>query len=239
MTSPNGRPKLRAQVKLPLRALVFNNKAGKALPYRLLKPLAYDPATKYPLVVLLHGGGERGMDNAKQMVHGVPQFASKQNRQKHPCFLIAPQCPEGAKWVDVDWGAAAHTIPKKMTEPTRLTSELIDSLPREYSIDTYRIYLTGLSMGGFGVWDLLARFPNRFAAAVVVCGGADEATAERIKHVPIWAFHGARDTAVMPSRSQNMIAALKKAGAEPKFTEYPDVGHDSWSKAYRDPQMFE
>jgi predicted peptidase len=229
---------LKAQASLPLDALVYKDKDGKTLPYRLMKPVGYDPSKKFPLVVFLHGGGERGTDNQKQMVHGVPQFASKENREQYPCFLIAPQCPEKVQWVDVDWKLPAHTIPMEMTEPTRLTMELIEAIEKEFSIDKSRIYITGLSMGGFGTWDLLARYPHVFAAAVPICGGADEATAAQIKNVPIWAFHGAKDGTVQIIRSRNMVAALEKAGGKPKYTEYPDVGHDSWNPAYKDAEMF-
>jgi len=214
---------------------VFEDADGK-LPYRLLKPPKVGEGKKYPLVVFLHGAGERGTDNEKQLIHGVPQFVA--NIDKYPCFLIAPQCPEGKRWVEVDWSADSHTQPKEPGEVGRLTLALIEKSIRELPVDPKRVYLTGLSMGGFGTWDLVARRPELFAAAVPVCGGADEATAPTIKTIPIWAFHGAKDTVVKPARSRNMIAALKKAGGKPKYTVYPDVGHDSWNNAYRDPELF-
>jgi predicted peptidase len=216
---------------------VFTDADGKTLPYRLLKPDDYDPKKKYPLVVFLHGAGERGADNVKQLIHGVPEFVKPENRKDYPCFLIAPQCPEKARWVEVDWGAASHTMPKEPSEPMRLLLQLIPALQKEYSIDDKRVYVTGLSMGGFGTWDLIARKPEWFAAAAPVCGGGDEATAEKIAKLPIWAFHGDQDGAVKPSRSRNMIAALEKAGGKPKYTEYKGVGHDSWVPAYRDPEL--
>ena len=226
-----------AQEKLSLEKIVWKDPSGKELPYRFMKPEGYEATKKYPLVIFLHGAGERGSDNDKQLIHGVPQFASKENREKYPCFLIAPQCPDNVKWVDVDWSAATHTTPKEMTEPSRMTIALIESTLKQYSIDPKRVYLTGLSMGGYGTWDLLARRPDLFAAAVPVCGGADEATAEKIKNIPIWVFHGAKDGAVKPARSRNMVAALEKAGGKPKYTEYQNVGHDSWNPAYKDAEM--
>ena len=226
-----------AQEKLPLEKAMWKDASGKELPYRLMKPEGYDATKKYPLVVFLHGAGERGNNNENQLVHGVPQFVSKENREKYPCFLIAPQCPSNSKWNDVDWGAATHTLPKEMTDASRMTIALVESLLKEYSIDPKRVYLTGLSMGGYGTWDLLARRPELFAAAVPVCGGADEATAEKIKNIPIWVFHGAKDGAVKPARSRNMVAALEKAGGKPKYTEYQNVGHDSWNPAYKDAEM--
>jgi predicted peptidase len=231
-------PAARAKEELPLEKLVFTDALSEKLPYRLLKPEKIDPAKKYPLVVFLHGAGERGNDNEKQLVHGVTEFASKENRAKHPCFLIAPQCPDGAKWADVDWGADRHTLPKEMSTPARLTVELVETMLKTEPIDSKRIYLTGLSMGGFGTWDLIARRPDLFAAAAPVCGGGDEATAEKIKNIPVWAFHGAKDGAVKVARSRNMITALEKVGGKPKYTEYLDVGHNSWDRAYKDPEFF-
>ncbi|MBY0525200.1 MAG: prolyl oligopeptidase family serine peptidase [Gemmataceae bacterium] len=221
---------------LPLEKRTFTDGKGKTLPYRLLKPEDYDPKKAYPLVLFLHGAGERGTDNDKQLVHGVPDFVK--NRKEYPCLLIAPQCPANVKWVDVDWGADSHKQPAEMTEPMRLTLELIPALQKEFTIDTKRIYATGLSMGGYGVWDIVVRKPDLFAAAVPICGGGDEATAKQIAKLPVWAFHGAKDGAVKVSRSRNMIDALKKTGGEPKYTEYPNEGHGSWVPAYRDAEMF-
>jgi predicted peptidase len=232
-------PMAEAQDDPPLEKHVYQDDAGRKLPYRLLRPAMIADGKKYPLVIFLHGAGERGTDNEKQLIHGVPQFATKANREKYPCFLIAPQCPEGKRWIEVDWSAERHTQPKDPGEVGRRMLGLIEKAINELPVDPKRVYLTGLSMGGYGAWDLLARRPNLFAAAAIVCGGADEATAERIKDIPQWAFHGAKDTAVKPERSRNMVAALRKAGGTPKYTEYPDVGHDSWNRAYRDPELHE
>ena len=220
-----------------LEKKTYKDAGGKVLPYRLLKPDHYNPEKKYPLVVFLHGAGERGSDNEKQLVHGVPEFASEPNRHKYPCFLIAPQCPDDMKWSDVDWGASTHRQPKEPSEPGRLVLELIGALQKQYSIDAQRIYLTGLSMGGYGTWDLIVRRPDLFAAAVPICGGGDETEAPRIAKMPIWVFHGAADGVVNPARSRHMVEALWQAGGKPGYTEYPDRGHDSWVPAYRDPEM--
>ena len=220
-----------------LEKKIYADADGKKLPYRLLKPMTVDPNEKYPLVVFLHGAGERGDDNEAQLRHGVPEFLKPENRKDYPCFLIAPQCPAAQKWVDVDWGGDTHMQPKEPSEPIRLVLGLIDDARKDYPVDPKRVYITGLSMGGFGTWDILARRPDLFAAAVSICGGADETTAAKIAKIPIWAFHGAKDGAVKVSRTRNMIEALKKAGGEPKYTEYPDVGHDSWVPAYKDAEM--
>lgn len=222
----------------PLEKRVFKGAGGKTLPYRLLLPGKQDPGTRYPLVLFLHGAGERGTDNEGQLRHGVPAFASAAGQEKYPCILVAPQCPTGARWVEVDWGAASHQQPEQPSAPMALTLELLDALCKELPVDRSRVYVTGLSMGGYGTWDILARRPEMFAAAAPVCGGADEATAGRIAHIPVWVFHGAKDGVVKTSRSRNMIQALQKAGARPKYTEYPDVGHAAWGPAYKDPELF-
>jgi predicted peptidase len=225
-------------VKEHLEKRTFKNAGGKQLTYRLLKPADYDPKQEYPLVLFLHGAGERGSDNERQLVHGIRDFAKPEVRTMYPCFLVVPQCPANEKWSDVDWGAEKHQQPGRPSEPMLLTLELLEALRKEFRIDARRIYITGLSMGGYGTWDVLVRRPELFAAAVPVCGGGDEAQAGVIAKIPIWAFHGAKDQAVRVERSRNMVAALKKAGGNPRYTEYPDVGHDSWVPAYRDPELY-
>jgi len=210
---------------------------GRTLLYRMMSPAKIESGKTYPLVLFLHGAGERGDDNTAPLVHGMADFAKDENRAKYPCFVIAPQCPNERKWVEVDWTLTAHTIPETPSEPMKLVIELLDTLPKENPIDLDRVYVTGLSMGGYGTWDLIARFPDRFAAAVPVCGGADEATAPKIAKLPIWAFHGVHDTAVIPERSRRMVDALRAAGGKPGYTEYPDVAHNSWVRAYSDPHM--
>jgi predicted peptidase len=207
----------------------------KGLKYRLFKPDAIEG--KIPLVLFLHGAGERGDDNLAQTRHGVKAFTAR--RAKHPHVLVAPQCPKDKKWSDVNWQAMSHTTPEKPSEPMALVMELLDVLPKELPIDPKRIYVTGLSMGGYGTWDLLARRPELFAAAVPVCGGGDETSAASFAKVPQWIFHGDKDGVVKPERSRNMVEALKKAGGDPKYTEYPGVGHNAWDKAYADPALFE
>ncbi len=216
---------------------VFKSEHG-SLPYRMLRPKDYDQSNRYPLVMFYHGAGERGDDNVVQLVHGMNDFASDDVMENYPCFVIAPQCPTGFQWVDTPWTADSHVMPKEPTAPIQLSFDLITSLQKEVSIDEKRIYVTGLSMGGFGAWDAIQRFPNRFAAAAPVCGGGDPAYAKKIAHVPLWAFHGDADTAVKPKRSRDMIAALKEGGGSPKYTEYPGVGHNSWAATYANRQLY-
>jgi predicted peptidase len=220
-------------------AAAYRDSAGKTLPYRILTPARVEPGKRYPLVVFLHGGGERGDDNGKQLVHAMNDFASDAIMAKHPAFVVAPQCPEGKRWVEVEWSADSHTMPEMPSEPLAALFGLVDSLTRSQPIDTRRLYITGLSMGAFGVWDAIQRRPELFAAAAPVCGGGDPILAKQIHVVPIWAFHGAVDKTVKVKRSREMVEALKEVGAEPKYTEYPDVGHDSWTRTYKDPALYE
>jgi predicted peptidase len=208
------------------------------LPYRLLKPDGYAKDSKecYPLVVFLHGGFGRGTDNQKQLRSGVDEFVKESTRKKHPCFLAVPQCPPDKLWFNVGPQDVRGNLPlpKSPTEPSALVLDLIEALCNEFRIDKDRIYLTGLSMGGYGTWDLISRRPDLFAAAIPVAGGGDPAQAEKLAKLPIWAFHGAADPLVPVERARDMIAAIKKAGGAPKYTEYKGVSHDAWTPTYRD-----
>ena len=214
-----------------------------SLPYRLLKPDGYDrdKNVRYPLVVFLHGIGERGADNERQLLHGVKEFVKESTRKKHPCFLAVPQCPSDNLWVIVTpWDVGGNlSLARSPTQPTAMVLDLIDSLCKEYRIDSDRIYLTGISIGGYGTWDLASRKPGLFAAAMPVCGGGDPAQAEKLAKLPIWVFHGDADSSVPVERSRDMIAAIRKAGGEPKYTEYKGVGHDSWTPTYKDSEVFD
>lgn len=210
---------------------------GAKLPYRLFKPKGADGTSKLPLVLFLHGAGERGEDNQAQLKHAVKYFVA--NQAQHPCFIAAPQCPAKLQWVDTPWGNPKHAMPAQPTDPMRLALEMVTLLEKELPIDPRRIYVTGLSMGGFGTWDAIQRDPKRFAAAVPVCGGADEAAAPAIAKVPVWVFHGGNDDVVKTARSRNIVEALKSAGSAVKYTEYAGVGHGCWDKAYQEKGLFE
>lgn len=217
----------------------YEDANGRRLLYRMMRPETVEAGKKYPLVLLLHGAGERGDDNVKQLVHGAKEFAKPENRTKYPCFLIVPQCPDGRKWVEVDWTLKSHTMPEKIGDPLRLAVELVEKLAAELPVDRDRLYITGLSMGGFGTWDAIQRRPELFAAAMPVCGGGDTAEAAKLKNLPIWAFHGDADTLVWPVRTTAMIEAIRSVGGTPKMTIYPAVSHDSWNPAYADPAAME
>jgi predicted peptidase len=230
--SQDATPPQPADPREVFEARVLETTGGAAFPYRLLKPLEYDPQQQYPLVLFLHGAGERGDDNEKQLVHGGRNFAHEAMRRRHPAFVVFPQCPTEKRWVEVPWDAEAHTAPKDPSETMQSVFELIDALQKEFSVDESRIYCVGLSMGGYGAWDLLYRKPDLLAAAVPICGGGDPATIEKFKHVPIWAFHGDLDPTVPVNRSREMVKALEAAGARPIYTEYEGVPHDSWTQTF-------
>ena len=228
---------LAADAKEVFEPRVFKGADGHELNYRLMKPKDYDPQQIYPLVLFFHGAGERGDDNVAQLVHGMNDFAKDENREKYPCFVVAPQCPVEKRWVEVDWTLDAHDFDEKPSDTMRLVIELLDSLPKEYALDKSRLYVTGLSMGGFATWDMISRFPDKFAAAAPVCGGADLKLAPKLVKVPIWTFHGDKDTVVKLHRTVDMVAAIKGSGGKPLYTEYKDVGHNSWTLAYSDPEL--
>jgi predicted peptidase len=218
-------------------ARTFTSDHG-SLPYRILSPAEVRAETKYPLVIVLHGAGERGEDNKSQLHHGGSLFLNAKNREKYPTFVVFPQCPNGKRWVEVDWGdPKPHQQPKEPGFSMSLLLELIPSLEKTLPVDTSRVYVMGLSMGGFGVWDIAARHPDWFAAAVPICGGADDSTAPLLAKLPVWAFHGDQDNTVKPGRTRSMIEALKKAGGNPKYSELPGVSHNAWSPAFANPDL--
>ena len=216
---------------------------GHVLPYRFYEPETMKKGEKYPLVIFLHGAGERGFNNRTQFM----RFAPTLFWQKYPCFVIAPECPERVAgkpnaesvWVDTPFGATAHQMSKKPTWPMQLAMELIKKVIKENNIDKHRIYITGLSMGGFATWEILQREASLFAAAVPVCGGGDPAYAAKMVNLPLWIFHGDSDKTVPVNRSRDMLTAIEKAGGHPKYTEYPGVGHDAWTPTYGNPEVWD
>ncbi|MHC1706906.1 MAG: dienelactone hydrolase family protein [Bacteroidales bacterium] len=207
------------------------------LPYRLMRPLNILEGQHYPLLILLHGSGERGRDNEKQLIHGAGYFADSISR--YPCFMLVPQCPENKRWVNMDWSLVNPVQPENISLPLQLTVNLTDSLIQSLPVDPSRIYITGISMGGQGVWDLLYRFPGKFAAAVPVCGSADSIIAPVIKDIPLWAFHGENDDVVPLAAMENLIVAIRTAGGKPVFSKFQGVGHNAWDYAYKDPLLLQ
>lgn len=197
--------------------------------YLLFLPQGYQPKgeKRWPLILFLHGAGERGTNLSKVTVHGPPKIVKA--RPDLPFIVVSPQCPEGETW----------------SNDTLLA--LLDDVSKRYRVDTNRVYLTGLSMGGFGTWSLGVQHPERFAAIAPICGGgetirvllASRRNSAAIKSLGVWAFHGAKDPVVPPEESERMVNALKKAGAKDvKLTVYPDAEHDSWTEAYQNEELY-
>jgi predicted peptidase len=188
--------------------------------HQLFLPKAYAASAdeKFPLIIFLHGSGERGDDLAKVKVHGPPKIVDTD--PNFPFIVVSPQAPEGERW-----------------EIAKLDA-LLAEVRKTYRIDESRIYLTGLSMGGFGTWDWAIARPGLFAAIAPVCGRSDVSRAAALKDMSVWAFHGDNDPAVDMSGSFDMVAAVRKAGGNPRLTIYPDTGHDSWTRTYADPALY-
>ena len=208
----------------------YTNAAGEVLLYRCAAP----QRARAPLVLFLHGAGERGNDNAKQLKHAVGPILDFFARKGESVCLLAPQCPEGRKWVEVDWSAPSHVMPAQPSDPLRLALELVDKTIREQDIDPARVYVTGLSMGGFGTWDALCRRPELFAAGMPVCGGGDPQQVARFRTVPVYVVHGGADKVVPTARSRAMVSALWGVDGHVLYTEYPGCGHNSWGPAFSD-----
>ena len=192
-----------------------------------------------PVLLFLHGAGERGSDNAKQLYHGAAEVISWCERNKQKVLLLFPQCPEEQQWVNTPWGDLSHTLPEK-SEAMGLALELLEKEISRAGADRSRIYISGISMGGYGTWDAVSRFPELFAAAFPVCGGADTAQASKLTQLPFLTFHGDSDTVVPTSRTRDMVQALKAAGSvNVTYCEVPDCGHDSWFTAFRSDASWE
>ena len=187
--------------------------------YLLYLPKDYkEENQKFPLLLFLHGAGERGDDLQKVAIHG-PAKLIKQGKE-FPFIIVSPQCPEN-QWWDID-----------------ALNVLLNDIVKKFKVDEDRIYVTGLSMGGYGTWALALKYPHCFAAIAPICGAGNPVLARTIKHLPTWVFHGAKDQVVPIKHAQDMVDALKKVGGNVKFTIYPEAGHDSWTETYNNPELY-
>ena len=215
----------------------YTNAAGKVLLYRVAEPAKSEPGKKYPLVVFLHGAGERGNDNAAQLKNATRFILAYMREKGADGYFVAAQCPKDKQWVDTPWGNLAHRMNEKPSESMDLLLELVGKLRQQESVDASRVYVTGLSMGGYGTWDAVQRRPEWFAAALPCCGGGDTTLAWKIRDVPIWTFHGFKDQAVPVSRSRDMVSALWAVGGNIRYREYPDLMHWCWDQTYSDDKV--
>lgn len=203
---------------------VFEKTITKTLSckYLLFLPQGYGQKNqRWPLILFLHGAGERGDDLDLVKKHGPPKIVEQ--RKDFPFIVVSPQCP-GASW----W-----------TDEIEVLTNLLDDIVTRYQVDSARIYLTGLSMGGYGTWSLAAAQPERFAAIAPICGGGKRFMADRLENVPVWAFHGAKDPVVPVRESEEMVSAVNARGGSAKLTVYPDAGHDSWTATYNDQELYD
>jgi predicted peptidase len=212
-------------------------KGNDTLPYRLLRPIHFQLGKIYPVVLFLHGAGERGRDNERSLTHLPGALTDSAGQRDFECFILVPQCPRGRRWVDVHWSDSAHRMPP-LSVVGGLVLAALDAVLAQPGTDSTRVYVTGLSMGGFGAWDFACRFPGKFACAVPVCGGGDENQAGSLRMVPVWAFHGARDEVVRPERSIRMTKAVNAAGGNARLTLLHGVPHNCWTQVYKDPELF-
>ena len=201
--------------------------------YRLFVPPDYDAAKKYPIVLWLHGAAGRGSDNFSQLAGGNSPgshfLTAPQNQAKYHAFVLAPQVDATKGW------ARPHTNTPSVA--IRLALEILDTIEKQYSIDRAREYAVGQSMGGEGVWAALSIAPQRFAAAIALCGYGDAYMIPRVAKIPVWIFQGEEDPAVPVTRAREWVAELRKAGGAPKYTEYPSIGHNVWDVAFSEPGL--
>lgn len=213
-------------------------KDGTVIRYRWSAPEKVEPGKTYPLILFLHGAGERGTDNTAHLKHGVGPILENAEKLNQPVFLIAPQCPPDRWWAPVNREAGRLTEADKPNNLLDAVLALCAETAEKQPVDPKRFYVTGISMGGFATWDVLGRAPGKIAAAVPICGGGDPSLVKRYKDVPIWAFHGEADPVVPVKTTQDMVAALREAGVRTKVTYYPDEQHESWIPAYKDPALY-
>ncbi|MEX0314478.1 MAG: prolyl oligopeptidase family serine peptidase [Allomuricauda sp.] len=218
-------------------------KDGESIPYRILLPKNFDPSEKYPLILFLHGSGERGSDNEAQLVHGSKLFLKEEVRNNFKAIVVFPQCKAQSSWARID---VEGDFPNREfifyedAEPTKdmlLLEGLLKHLKKAYKLDKKRIYVGGLSMGGMGTFELVKRNPKVFAAAFPICGGANPEISNKLKKPHWWVFHGSADQVVPEKYSAQMVDALKTKGINVTYSVYEGVGHNSWDNAFAEPEL--
>ncbi|WP_313791647.1 MULTISPECIES: alpha/beta hydrolase-fold protein [Flavobacteriaceae] len=229
------------QSKYESKMLIDGN---DTLQYRIMYPKNFQEDGNYPVVLFLHGAGERGSDNQSQLTHGGKLFATDYLQERYPAIVIFPQCPKESYWSNVDVDRSTYPVKLNFnykdgpTKPLKMVMDLLDTTIRKSYTNDHQIYLMGLSMGGMGTFELLSRKPNTFAAAIPICGGGDpESVSVYANETPLWVFHGAQDNVVNPLQSMEIVSALLKVGAYPKFTIYDFANHNSWDPTFAEPDL--
>ena len=215
-------------------SLVFKDSCGLTLPYRRLIANPEQPG-RFSLMIFFHGAGSVGEDNFLQMrIPGLP-FVRYVRKHKLKTVLLFPQCRKGCRWVDVPWGDRAHILPECPSAQMNAAMELLKAALSEFDPAPEKIYAGGISMGGYGAWDIVSRMPETFSAILAICGGADVKQAPKLRHLRVCDFHGARDTVVPTSRSRDMIKALRDVGCgQILYRELPEAAHNAWDAAFAD-----
>ncbi len=220
----------------------YTSRDGKKLLYRILYPEHYDRNKKYPLLLFLHGAGERGNDNEKQLIHGSKQFLDSQVRKRFPAIVVFPQCPEEDFWSSVKFDRDADPLQfdfdytRPANQSLLLAIGLVKELIANEGVENRCVFIAGLSMGGMGTFEAVYHYPDLFAAAMPICGGGDTVRYTKVK-TPFWIFHGAADQVVDVKYSRAMVNTLKQLKVKVKYTEYPGVNHNSWDSAFAEPDF--
>ena len=232
-----------AQASSDYQSAVYTE-SNHSLYYRILKPKNQDVNKKYPLILFLHGSGERGDDNTAQLKHGSTLFTTEKNRDNFNSFVVFPQCPRNDFWANINYSNEGNGLGfgfKKDAPPQKslkMVMGLLDELLKNPSVDSSQIYVMGLSMGGMATFELLHRRPGVFAAAIPICGGANTENASiYAKSTPVWIFHGTDDRVIHPKYSIEMVEAINEAGGSPRLNLYDQTGHDSWTRAFAEPDF--
>lgn len=214
---------------------LYKDEAGSIMPYRLFIPDGYDKHKRYPLVLWLHGAGGSGFDNLQQIsgdqIPGTHIWTTRENQVKHPAFVLVPQTVRA--WDSTLDGKNGNRLSPELVH----VLGILDSLKTEFRIDSKRLYIAGQSIGGFGTWNFITKRPDIFAAAIILCGGGNPELAPNVRRLPIWSFQGDKDNAAFLESNRKMIAAVRKAGGNPRYTEYEGAGHDIWDRVFKEPML--
>lgn len=231
---------VRAQftVEEMLKPYVYTNEMGETFAYRMSVPQFPVTGKEYPLILFLHGSGECGVDNLKQIQVGLPALMATLLKRPEPVIVVAPQCQQENGWVKQVSRDESYAMPKEPAASLEVALEVCRHVVATQPADTNRLYITGLSLGGFGTWDAIQREPDYFAAAIPICGGGDIRRVQGIRKLPIWVFHGTADANVAVACSRRMVEALKLAGnRKVRYTEYENATHNVWDSTYSNPEV--